>query len=57
MRIEVGEELEIIVGSNTRLVMKSDGSVTILGVHFNFTASGPVQINGEVVDLNKPGAG
>ncbi len=56
MRLEIGEELEIVVGSS-RIVVKSDGTVTILGVHFNFTASGPVQINGEIIDLNKPGDG
>ena len=50
-RIEVGEELELIVGKS-RLVMDKDGNVTIQGVKFTFVASGRVQINGEVIDLN-----
>lgn len=50
-KIEVGEELEIVVGKS-HLVMKKDGSVTLQGVRFTFAASGSVQINGEVIDLN-----
>ncbi|MCX8254975.1 Type VI secretion system secreted protein VgrG [Beijerinckiaceae bacterium RH AL1] len=53
--VTVGEELIIRVGQSS-LTMRSDGTVIILGTNFNFTASGPVQINGEVVDLNKPGS-
>ncbi len=50
-RIEVGEELEIVVGKS-RLVMDKDGNVTIQGVKHTHTASGQIQMNGEVIDLN-----
>ena len=50
----VGEEYVIEVGKS-KMVMREDGTIILLGTRFNFTASGPVQINGEVVDLNKPG--
>lgn len=53
--ITAGDEIEITVGKS-RIVIKKDGTILILGVHFNFTASGPVQINGEIIDLNKPGS-
>jgi type VI secretion system secreted protein VgrG len=49
--ITAGDELEITVGKSS-LVMKSDGTVLINGTTFNFSASGPVQINGDPVDLN-----
>ncbi|MET3601889.1 type VI secretion system tip protein TssI/VgrG [Martelella mangrovi] len=49
--INVGEELIIKVGKS-RLIMDKEGNVTITGTTFNFTASGHVQINGKVVDLN-----
>jgi len=49
--ITAGDELEITVGKSS-LVMKSDGTVLINGTKFDFTASGPVQINGDPVDLN-----
>jgi type VI secretion system secreted protein VgrG len=49
----VGEEFVIEVGAS-KFIMRKDGTVIILGTNFNFTASGPVQINGVVVDLNKP---
>jgi type VI secretion system secreted protein VgrG len=49
--ITVGDEFEVKVGKST-LVMKSDGSVSINGVKFNFEASGPVQISGKDVDVN-----
>ncbi len=51
----VGEEFVIEVGKS-KFIMRKDGTVIILGTNFNFTASGPVQINGSVVDLNKPGS-
>ncbi len=54
-KITIGEEFIIQVGQAS-LTMRKDGSVIILGTNFNFTATGPVQINGEVVDLNKPGS-
>jgi len=46
-----GDELSITVGKST-LVMKSDGTVLINGSNFDFSATGPVQINGKDVDLN-----
>lgn len=52
----VGEEFVIECGAS-KFIMRKDGMVIILGTNFNFTASGPTQINGVVVDLNKPGGG
>ena len=53
-KITVGDEFMIEVGQS-KFIMRKDGTVIILGTHFNFTASGPVQINGKPIDLNKPG--
>lgn len=47
----VGEEYVIEVGKS-KLVMKSDGTVLLTGVRFNFEAEGPVQVVGKVIDLN-----
>ena len=47
----VGEEYVIEVGKS-KLIMKSDGTVILKGVRFNFEASGPVQVVGKVIDLN-----
>ena len=55
-KLIVGEEFVIECGAS-KFIMRKDGTVIILGTHFNFTASGPTQINGKVVDLNKPGGG
>ncbi|NKJ09417.1 type VI secretion system tip protein TssI/VgrG [Rhizobium sp. SG741] len=55
-KVIVGEEFVIECGAS-KFIMRQDGTVIILGTHFNFTASGPTQINGKVVDLNKPGGG
>ncbi|HLP70551.1 MAG TPA: type VI secretion system tip protein VgrG, partial [Rhizobium sp.] len=55
-KLIVGEEFVIECGAS-KFIMRKDGTVIILGTHFNFTASGPTQINGAVVDLNKPGGG
>ena len=55
-KVIVGEEFVIECGAS-KFIMRKDGTVIILGTHFNFTASGPTQINGVVVDLNKPGGG
>ena len=49
--ITAGDELSITVGKST-LVMKADGTVLINGSNFDFSATGPVQINGNDVDLN-----
>ncbi|NQD74060.1 type VI secretion system Vgr family protein [Pseudomonas sp. CM27] len=49
--ITAGDEFSITVGKAT-LVMKSDGTVLINGSNFDFSATGPVQINGKDVDLN-----
>lgn len=55
-KVIVGEEFVIECGAS-KFIMRKDGTVIILGTQFNFTASGPTQINGVVVDLNKPGGG
>ncbi len=49
--IDVTDELTITVGKSS-LVMKADGTVLINGTRFDFTASGPVAINGKDVDIN-----
>jgi len=49
--IEAGDRFEVRVGKST-LVMTSDGTVTINGSTFAFSASGPVQISGKDVDIN-----
>ncbi len=49
--IDVGEELVIQVGKS-KLVMKKDGTIRLLGDNLNISMSGPVQINGSVIDLN-----
>ncbi|KAF0804031.1 hypothetical protein A6D6_03422 [Alcanivorax xiamenensis] len=49
--INVRDELAITVGKSS-LVMKSDGTVRINGVQFEFGASGPVHIIGKDVDIN-----
>lgn len=49
--IDAGDEFVVTVGKSM-LVMRSDGSVIINGTTFNFSASGPVQINGKDVDIN-----
>ena len=51
MTVHVGKEFLINCGKS-KFVMDSDGNVTIIGTKFNFTASGHVQINGKVIDLN-----
>ncbi|WAJ27165.1 type VI secretion system Vgr family protein [Antarcticirhabdus aurantiaca] len=51
MTINAGEEFIIKCGQS-RLIMDKDGNVTITGTKFNFAASGHVQINGEIIDLN-----
>ncbi len=49
--VDVGEELIIQVGKS-KLVMKKDGTIRLLGDNLNMTMTGPVQINGSTVDLN-----
>ncbi len=51
MTIHVGKEF-IINAGKSKFVMDSEGNVTIIGTKFNFSASGNVQINGKVIDLN-----
>ena len=51
MTINVGKEFLINCGKS-KFIMDSDGNVTIIGTKFNFSASGNVQINGKVIDLN-----
>ena len=51
MTIHAGREFIINCGKS-KFVMDADGNVTIIGTKFNFSASGHVQINGEIIDLN-----
>ena len=51
MKLDVKERLEITVGQ-AKLVIDKSGKVELTGVEFDFTASGPVQINGSTIDLN-----
>lgn len=50
-KVTVGEEFVLEVGKSL-LVMKSDGTVILKGVKFNFEAEGPFQQLGKVIDLN-----
>ncbi|WP_025804402.1 type VI secretion system Vgr family protein, partial [Pseudomonas chlororaphis] len=47
----VGEEFSITVGKSS-LVMKSDGTVLINGVKFDFSASEHIQLSAKEVDIN-----
>ncbi|WP_157994797.1 hypothetical protein [Paracoccus tegillarcae] len=49
--VDVGEELVIQVGAS-KLIMKKDGTIRMIGKDLNITMSGPVQINGSTVDFN-----
>lgn len=51
MTVHVGREFLINCGKS-KFIMDSDGNVTIIGTKFNFSASGNVQINGKIIDLN-----
>ncbi|UXN04804.1 type VI secretion system Vgr family protein [Bartonella sp. HY406] len=51
MTLNIGEEFIIKVG-NSRFIMDKEGNVTITGTRFNFSATGAVNINGKVIDLN-----
>ncbi|UGX87050.1 type VI secretion system Vgr family protein [Phyllobacterium meliloti] len=51
MTINIGEEFIIKCGES-KLMMDKKGNVTITGTKFNFAASGHVQINGKIVDIN-----
>lgn len=50
-KIISGKSIELICGSCS-LKMEQSGTVTITGLKFNFTASGPVEIKGKDVDIN-----
>lgn len=51
MKFDVKERLEITVGA-AKLTIDKSGKVELTGVEFDFSASGPVQINGSIIDLN-----
>lgn len=51
MQMDVKERFELTVGA-AKLVIDKSGKVELSGVEFDFTASGPVQINGSMIDLN-----
>ena len=50
-KIAVGEEFVIECGKS-KFVMKSDGTVLILGTTFNFVATGHFQMQGDPIDSN-----
>ena len=50
-QIVVGDTFEIIVGKS-RFFMDKDGNVSVIGVRHTHVASGPIQMNGQVIDLN-----
>jgi len=49
--ITVGDKIEITCGAG-KIVIEKSGKVTIEGTEFDFSSSGPVKINGSVVDIN-----
>jgi type VI secretion system secreted protein VgrG len=49
--IVAGGSIELTCGA-AKLVLEKGGKVTLSGTSFEFTASGPVKINGTVIDLN-----
>ncbi len=51
LTLTAGDRIELVCGKSS-LVMTSDGTVTINGSTFDFSASGPVQITGKDIDLN-----
>jgi len=51
MTLNVGEEFIIRVGLS-QLVMDKAGNITLKGTKFNFVSTGPVNINGKIIDLN-----
>ncbi|MFN9435953.1 MAG: type VI secretion system Vgr family protein [Planctomycetota bacterium] len=51
LKITAGSMIEITCGAS-KLTMDSGGKVTISGTEFKFAASGPVKINGAIIDLN-----
>ena len=57
--LNVNDDTKIISGKSIELIcgpcsikMEQSGTVTIAGLKFNFTASGPVEITGKDVDIN-----
>jgi type VI secretion system secreted protein VgrG len=50
-KIAVGEEFVIEVG-DSKLIMKSNGEILILGKKFNFVATDHFQMRGKPIDLN-----
>lgn len=51
MKIDVKERLEITVGA-AKLTIDKSGRVELTGAEFDFSATGHVQINGSLIDLN-----
>jgi len=49
--VSAGKKIELSCGSAS-ITLESAGKVTISGTSFDFTASGPVKINGLIIDLN-----
>ncbi len=49
--ISAGQKIELICGKG-KISIESNGKISIDGSELHLTASGPVKINGEVIDLN-----
>lgn len=50
-KMKIENKLEIEVGK-AKITVTKDGKVKIEGVELDFSVSGPVQINGSIIDLN-----
>ncbi len=50
-KILAGQSIELICGGS-RLILDASGKVSLTGTNIELTASGPVRINGAVIDLN-----
>lgn len=50
-KLTAGEKIELICGSG-KITIEKNGKITIEGTELNLSASGPVTINGAVVDIN-----
>lgn len=50
-QISAADAIVLSCGSSM-LVLEKSGKITLSGTNFEFTASGPVKINGSIIDLN-----
>ncbi len=49
--INAGEKIELVCGEG-KIVIEKSGKIEIVGKELNLSATGPVKINGKVVDIN-----